>query len=177
MLTVFRNIKYRTDRYRNSFFPDAISFWNEFIRHFEHFPTRDGLKEHLLTFFRPNRKPIFGLHDPEGLRYLFQLRLSLSPLRSHKKQHNFIDTPSDICPCKQGVEDTLHFLLSCPFYAKHRSALVSAVGDILQKNNLALPGNVKLYLYGHPSINDSDNREILLSTIRYITETNRFSVS
>ena len=177
LLTVFRDIKYRTDRYGNSFFPDAISSWNEFITHFEHFPTRDGLKEHLSTFFRPKNKPIFGLHDPDGLRYLFQLRLGLSPLRNHKKQHNFIDTPSNTCLCKQGVEDTSHFLLSCPFYAKHRAVLVSTVGDILKKNNLALPGDVKLYLYGHSSINNSDNREILLSTIKYITETNRFSVS
>ena len=55
-------------------------------------------------------KSIFGVHDPFGLRYLFQLRASLSPLRSHKSRHNFIDTPSDICHCKQGVEDTSYFL-------------------------------------------------------------------
>ena len=34
-------------------------------------------------------KGIFGIHDPVGLRYLFQLRVSLSPLRSHKFRHNF----------------------------------------------------------------------------------------
>ena len=34
-----------------------------------------------------------GIHDPSGLRYLFQLRVGLSPLRYHKKRHNFIDTP------------------------------------------------------------------------------------
>ena len=53
LLTVFRDIKYRTDRYGNSFFPDAISSWNEIITHFEHFPTRSSLKKHLLSFFRP----------------------------------------------------------------------------------------------------------------------------
>ena len=37
-------------------------------------------------------KSIFGVHDPVGLRYLFQLRVRLSPLRSHKSHHNFIDT-------------------------------------------------------------------------------------
>ena len=44
------------------------------------------------------------------------MRASLSPLRSHKSRHNFIDTPSDICHCKQGVEDTSHFLFFCSSY-------------------------------------------------------------
>ena len=85
LLNVFRDIKCRTDRHKNSFFPNAISSWNGIITHFEHFPTLDGLKNHLLSFFRPKSKPNFGLHDPEGLRYLSQLRLGLSHLRSHKK--------------------------------------------------------------------------------------------
>ena len=33
---------------------------------------------------RPENKPVFDMHDSTGLRYLFQLRLGLSPLRSHK---------------------------------------------------------------------------------------------
>ena len=178
LLTVFREIKCRTDRHQNSFFPDAISSWNNIITHFEHFPTYDGLKKHLLSFFRPKSKPIFGLHDPEGLRYLFQLRLGLSHLRSHKKDHKFTDTPSNICLCKQGAEDTYHFILLCSFYTNHRAVLVSTVSDILQKNGVARSGNeLQLYLYGHPSINDSNNRKILLSTIKYINETNRFSKS
>ena len=109
----FRNIKCITNRYSNSFFPGAIASWNNIITHFVYFPTFDGLKDQLTALFRPDFKHIFGLHDPIGLRYLFQLRLSLSPLRSHKKCHNFIDTPSDICHCNQGIENTSHFLFSC----------------------------------------------------------------
>ena len=178
LLNVFRDIKCRTDRHKNSFFPDAISSWNEIITHFEHFPTCYVLKKHLSSLFRPKSKPIFGLHDPEGLRHLFQLRLGLSHLRSHKKNHNFVDTPSNICLCKQGTEDTYHFLLSCQFYRNYRTALVSTVSDILQKNGVALAANELLvYLYGHPSLNDSENRIILQSTIKYINETGRFSKS
>ena len=39
----------------------------------------------------------------------------LSSLRYHKNRHNFIDTPSDICLCNQGIADTNHFLFWCPF--------------------------------------------------------------
>ena len=78
-------------------------------------------------------KSIFGIHDPVGLRYLFQLRVSLSPLRSHKYRHNFTDTPSDICHCNEGIEDTNHFLFSCPDYAILRATLAASVINILQK--------------------------------------------
>ena len=166
----------KSNRYKNSFFPDAIVSWNNFIKHFDDVPSFDILKKHINTFFRPMTKSIFGIHDPVGLRYLFQLRVSLTPLRSHKYRHNFTDTPFDICHCNQGIEDTNHFLFSCPDYAIPRATLAASVINILQKNNLNYLGNQsKLYLYGHPSIIFSENQKILLSTIKYIKATLGFS--
>ena len=57
-------------------------------------------------------------------RHLFQLRVGLSHLRYHKKCHNFADTPSDICLCMRGVEDTSHFLLFCPLFITHREIYI-----------------------------------------------------
>ena len=172
----FREIICKSNRYMNSFFPDAIASWNNFIKHFDDVPSFDILKKHINTFFRPTTKSIFGIHDPVGLQYLFQLRVSLSPLRSHKFRHNFTDTPSEICRCNQGIDDTNHFLFLCPNYATPRATLAASIINILQKNNLNYLGNQsKLYLYGHPSIISSENRKILLSTIKYIKSTLRFS--
>ena len=117
----------------NSFLPHAITSWNIFISHVEDFPSVDSLKEHLLSLLRPKNKCFFGIHDPICLRYLFQLRLYLSPLRSRKFHHNFIDTPSDICYCNQVIEDTRHFLLPCPFYVTQRANLLTSVNEMLQK--------------------------------------------
>ena len=50
----------------------------------------------MINCHRPEGRPVFGIHDPQGIRYLFQLRLGLSPLRVHKKRYNFIDTSSDL---------------------------------------------------------------------------------
>ena len=173
---VFRPIRCRTDRYMNSFFPNAIDSWNIVISHFEDFPSVDSLKGHMLSLFRPKTRNIFGVHDPVGLRYLFQLRVGLSPLRSHKKNHNFADTPSDICFCTHGVEDTRHFLLFCPFYVTQRATLVNSVNEILLKNNThCLANYMQLLLYGHHSINHNDNKKILLGTLTYIKDSNRFS--
>ena len=125
---------------------------------------------------RPERKNIFNIHDPIGLRYLFQLRLSLSPLRSHKKQYGFIDTPTDKCLCTQGIENAIHFLFFCPFYDIQRIAFSASVGISLRKNmfdNLA--NNLELHLYGNKSISFDDNQKIILSTIAFIKATKRFS--
>ena len=169
-----REIICKSNRY---FFPDAIASWNIFIKHFDDVPSFDILQKHINTFFRPKTKSTFGIHDPVGPRYLFQLRMSLSPLRSHKFRHNFADTPSEICRCEQGIEDTSHFIFSCPSsYAIQRATLTASLINILQKNNLNYLGNQShLYLYGHPSINSTANRKIILSTIKYIKDTLRFS--
>ena len=54
-------------------------------------------------------KTFYKIHDPVGLRNLFQLRVSLCPLKGHKWCHNFIDAPSGVCHCGQSNEDTSHF--------------------------------------------------------------------
>ena len=54
---------------------------------------------------------------------------------------------------------------------------MSAVNDILQNNLLLNVNQLELYLYGHPELNEADNREIRKCTIKYINLTNRFSAS
>ena len=139
-------------------------------------PSLGLLKKDIISLIRPVPKSFFKIHDPTGLRYLFQLRVSLSPLKGHKYCHNFIDTPSGICHCNLGIKDTSHFLFSCPFYTVQRVTLVNSIKAILLKGNLNhLEDHSKLYLYGDPSISNADNKIIRLSTIKYIKETQRFS--
>ena len=171
---VFHEIKCRTNRYKNSFFPNAISTWNNIIGSFQSLPSFEDLKRHILSLVRPPPKETFSVFNPTHLRYLFQLRLGLSRLRYHKKRHNFQDTPSDICLCKKGVEDTKHFLLTCPFYANHREALFSTVENIIQ-NKTVDKNSSHLFLYGDPSLSISENQQIICATLDYIDKTNRLS--
>ena len=93
----------------------------------------------------------FKIHDPSGLRHLFQLRLRLSPLKSHKYRYNFIDTPSGTCHYGEDTEDISHFLFSYPLYTVQRVALMTSVYEILLKVNLIHLGiQFNLYLYGDP---------------------------
>ena len=89
----FHEIRCKTSRYMNSFLPDAINSWNNITTNFQNVPTFTSLKAHILSLIRPKTKSTFGVYAPLGLPYLFQLRVNLSPLRSHKSRHNFADTP------------------------------------------------------------------------------------
>ena len=166
----------RTSRYKNTFFPNAIDLWNNIIGNIQNNITLHSLKTYILEIIRPKSKSFYDIHDPIGLHYLFQLRTELSPLRSHKFRHNFQDTPTDICNCHQGIEDNSHFLFECLHFTFHRATLAVGITDILLRNNLIqLANNVDFYLYGHPDLNSSDNKQVLLLTIQYIKNTQRFS--
>jgi len=117
----FYETRCRSQRFMSSFFPNATSSWNNVITHFDTIPSVDILRKHILSLIRPKEKNIFAIHDPLGLRYLFQLRLGLSSLRYHKMCHNFMDTPSANCPCDNGIEDTDHYLFWCPFFCYSKS--------------------------------------------------------
>ena len=129
-----------------------------------------------LNLIRPYSKPVYGVHDPVGLKRLFQLRVQLSPLKCHKKRHNFIDTPWNWCDCHCAPEDTKHFLFHCTLFAAPRLGLQASVLNILVVNKLVyLAEDVNFYLYGHDSLTiNAGNKRILLSTIKYIKKTGRF---
>ena len=173
---VFHEIRCRTDRYQNSFFPNAVSQWNTFISDFSDFPSFSDLKKHVISLIRPQPKDVFDVFQPTLLRYLFQLRLGLSRLRHHKKSHNFADTPSDLCICKTGVEDTRHYLLTCPLYASHREVLFTTVENIVREKNLELSTNSPvLFLYGDSTLSIPENQSIISATLEFIKNSNRLA--
>ena len=79
----------RNHRFLHSFYPDAINRWNEIGPELRKIETLSGFKSAIKRIIQPEQKSIFNLHDPNPIR---QLRVGLSSLRAHKKQHNFIDT-------------------------------------------------------------------------------------
>ena len=170
--------RWRTKRFVRSFYPDSINCWNELgpeIRSIERLST---FKTTLIQTIRPKRCSIFNIHDPDGIRYIYQLRVGLTPLRAHKKRHCFKDTPDDVCRCGNGVETTEHFLLNCPFFHTQRESLLAVVSPIIVKAYpnipIANPELTKILLYGDEKLNPHENRSILTETIKYIVNTERF---
>ena len=125
------------------------------------------------------KRNTFKTHNPNGIRWIFQLRVGLSPLKSHKKHHDFQDTPNDECVCRN-AETTQHFLLKCPIYNVQRLQVFQTVYHILLANDLQKLNDremVRLLLYGHEKLPLSANQSILNATINFIDMTTRFSIN
>ena len=121
----------RNDRFKNSFYPDAVRMWNNVGVEFRSIPKLSDFKSSYLEIIRPLKRDIFGIHDPDGVGRLFQLRVGLSPLRAHRKRHGFKDVDDDTCTCGSGAEDSFHFLLSCPFFSNYRTGFLGGVSRIV----------------------------------------------
>ena len=170
-------LKCRTEGYSQSFYPHSIVSWNNIGNQIREVDSISVFKTSLLNIIRPPKKEIFGIHD-FGIKWIYQLRVGLSCLRSHKFNHHFIDTPSPTCVCNQADETTLHFLLDCSNFSSKRVELLSLLNDILFMNDIediSLSDKTKILLYGHENFLFEENKMILKSTIRFINKTGRFS--
>ena len=94
-----------------SFYPSCLAAWNKLDHLLEASSTVANFKAKLLVLILlicPDVKSIYGIHDPVGLSYLTQLRVSLSKLNLHKFKRNSRDA---MCPSNDGIASHGHFLL------------------------------------------------------------------
>ena len=140
---VLRPIFCRTDRHQNSFFPDSVKSWNNIGPELRDAKSLSVFKKNILKIIRPVKRSIFNIHNPMATRWIFQLRVDLSPLRSHKKAHNFQDTPNDKCLCNF-PETTLHFLLKCTIHNEFRPILFQILNPILLLNDMTNLNDIEI---------------------------------
>ena len=174
---VIRPISCRTERYQNSFFPNGVTSWNDIGPELRGSKSLSAFKKNILNIIRPKKRSVFDIHDPNGIRWIFLLRVGLSPLKSHKKAHNFLDTPTDKCTCNQ-AETTSHFLLKCIKYENQRLILFQQLNQTRLANEMPAfkeSEMTQVLLYGHEIFNYHENQTILNGTINFIRSTARFS--
>ena len=175
---VLNVIPYNTVRYNNSFYPYSVKSWNNIGPELRGAKSLSIFKKSILKIIRPVKKGIFNIHNRIGIGWIFQLRVGLSPLKSHKMNHKFLDTPVDTCQCSHNAETTHHFLLECQIFTTHRQNLLGIIDPILFLNdleNISDRNKVHLLLYGHEKLNCIENREVLKATINFISHSGRFS--
>ena len=175
---IINTIPCRNTKHRNSFFPNSISLWNNLDTIIKRSRNISIFKSSILKIIRPQKKKTFDIYDTNRLKWLFQLRVGLSPLKSHKKRHNFNDTLNDNCLCSSNSETTEHFLLKCPLFSIARVSLFNSVRTTLLSQNMFVPVGselTKLLLYGNPLLSNSDNKTILSATLDFISNTDRFA--
>ena len=129
----------------------------------------------LLKNIRPLFKPYFNAVDKKGIRRIAQLRVGLSDLRAHRKNHHFVNCPLATCVCAQGDETTEHFLLVCNRFHSQRSILLSSLVNISPAIDFTDTQALShLLLYGSKDLSFHANTDILNATIAFISSSKRF---
>ena len=169
----FQPLLCRTEIFKNSFLPYTINEWR--IRRIDSYV---GFRKKLLSFIKPMENKTFSIYDPLGIKLLNRLRVDFSHLNEHKFRHNFADTLNPLCSCFLETKSTAHFILRCRYYSNIRITLMNELNDIdnsitsRQTNEF-----LRIILYGVCKFKDDVNKRILIATIQFIRNSNRFNQS
>ena len=174
--TKMSSLKNRHNFFKDSFFPAVISEYNSLDVNIRNSSSINVFKKELLKFIRPVPNSTYNINDSKGLTLLTRLRLGLNHLGDHKFRHNFQDCVSSMCSCDQDIETTTHFLLHCPNHHCARKTLFHKInqvsGNILRQSDSAI---TKILLFGDIKLDFETNKILLMSTIEFISLTERFS--
>ena len=168
----------RTLKFRYSFFPDTSNSWSHLSSFIKTSPSLYVFQKRYMDLFNVTPNPIYGIHNPVGLKYLTRLRVGLSHLRAHTYQHNFRGTITKYCSCQNNESETVeHYLLHCPRYSLIGSKLFGTLWLIISLLTFTSPYyTCNLLLYGDPSYDFQTNKTIIEITICYIISSERFKV-
>ena len=170
-VNVINEIRCKSKNYSNSLYPDSIRCWNKIGPVLRNSPNLKSFKLGILALVRPPPKRIFDIHDPIGLKWLCQLRVGLSTLYAHKKNHNSSDTLCDKCDVCKSTENLEHFFLNCIRFTKTRRTLLNSVLTLNVNFNQLNPKNkIQLLLYGDTSFSDATNILLLISTLKFLRD-------
>ena len=164
-----------TKRYANSFFPYCQLNWDTLSASVKDLPTLSQFKSALLKIIRPSPRSYFNINDKLGIRRLAQLRVGLSDLRDHRKNHHFANCPFATCACSLAPETTKHFLLECNRFVTQRNVLMtflSSISPTIDVSDHILLNEV--LLYGSKKYSFYTNTDILNATLTFIKSSKRF---
>ena len=117
--------------FQSSYFPAAIKEWNKLDIDIRKSDTISIFKKYIPSFIQPLPNKVSNSHNPQGLKLLKRLRLSLSHLR-YKFKHKFLDTINPFCSCRLILKQLFIFFstaqglwsVETPFWAKFLKLIV-----------------------------------------------------
>jgi hypothetical protein len=171
----------RTTTYQNSFFPKTIKDWNNLDRTSRLLTSPLSFKEFLKksTTKKPNK---LYHHDSSRAAIMHtRMRLGLSALSSQRFNYNHIKDPKCLT-CGGKAEDTIHYFLLCPSFARHRPALIIETCTILSEKGIQIDFLNKPFrdfyihtlLKGSPTLNLTENKLIFDHVQLFIKSSKRF---
>ena len=170
------NFKFRTELFRNLFFPYTLNEWNNLDNNIKSSESYLIFRKRMLNLIRPKCNETCRIHNPTELKLLTRLRLGLSHLNDHKLKHTFRDCINPLCSCNLSVENNFHFFLHCHHFSLQRQTLMSNIKSI-DKNIIKASDSdlVNNPLFGSSKYQYHINAKILSFSIDFILNTERFS--
>ena len=171
----FNTVSCKSEYFKDSFIPNVINEWNKLDPDIGNPTSYNLFRNTLLRFVRPAERKTFNINDSVGIKLLTRLRLGFSHLREHKFRHGFRDISNPLCPCSIETKTTAHYFLRCHFYNANKSALMNELNETgssfstLNDNKF-----IDLILYGVDKFEDKKNHNILMSTMKFIKDSQRF---
>ena len=129
-----------------------------------------SLRKKTFNCIRLSPNSTFDYHNPEGVKLITRLRVSLNHLTELKFKHSFQDTINPLCNCVKILSPLLTF--SSTFFINERCTLLSTIHSLESRllgfTNYDL---TQVLLFGNTSI---DNFKTINALIDYILSSKRF---
>ena len=168
----------KTNPFIYSFFSPTILEWNKLDKKIRQSSTLPTFRNSLLKIGRPAPKPVYNIHNPNGLKLLTRMRLGLSHLNEHKFDQNSKECVNPLCSRSLEVESVSHFFLHCHYFIVIRKTLFHELQSV-DKNILNQSDNeiAELLFYGSAKFKLQQNCSILRPSIKLTIKSERFSGS
>ena len=135
-----------------------------------------NFRNSLIKIGRSAPKPVYNIHNSNGLKLMTRLRLGLSHLNEHKFNHNFKDCVNPLCFFSWKIETVPHFVLHRHYFIDIWKTFFHELQSV-DKNVLNQSDNeiVELLFYGRRKFKLKHYCSKVRSSIKFIIKSKRFS--
>ena len=173
----FDSIPTKTERYKTSFFPSAISKWNSLDICVRNQRSLQKYREHLNTLFLSKRyNEVYNVSLSRYASILHtRLRLGFHALNSYLFRINRRE--SQECDSCSGINETVqHYFLYCSRYSAQRTQLFVYTSSLFDDwTKLSDKKKVGIILYGSDKLSRKQNVQLFIAIQKFIVETQRFA--
>jgi hypothetical protein len=171
----------RTTTYQKSFFPQSIKDWNNLNKNFRQATSIDSFKDKLKATSNQKSNPLYHHNNNNAAINQTRMRLGLSALSFQRYEYKHIDDPK--CrTCNAGIEDPVHYFMTCPTYVLPRPALMINACAILFTYDIKVDFRLKRFrkflvktlLGGSDVLIATDNHKMMELCQDFIRESKRF---
>ena len=154
---------FRTELYRNSFFPSTTLLWNNLPVNIQESSSLSEFKRYLTN--NDTKVPSY-YYSGQRMEQIIHCRLRLQMSDLNFDLFNRHLTENQSCACGHPFETAEHFLLLCPNYHDIRKDTLMQIED----NYL----DIQILLFGNRSLGTHQNEFIFKKVHEFIRRTRRF---